>query len=263
MRSWRCSTGPKGRLVPTERGMRLYHEIDRIFSGVQQIENAVDAIRREEQGRIAIGVMPALGGIFAQQVTMRFLARHPQAFCVVECRSSQRITEWLLTRELDVGLVSMDSNNPYLVNETLMEHPLVCIMPAGHKLAGKKVIRPADLDGVPFISFRPESAMALRIVGVVEAERARLNVVLVATMAVTLCEVVAAGHGVSLVHPAMAAGFGKRMVVRPFSPAIPVWFQVSRCRDGRNARLVADFVTVAHEAAREILAEAATVGGLG
>ena len=49
-----------GRLAPTERGMRLYQEIDRIFSGVQQIENAAEAIRREEQGRLVVGVMPAL-----------------------------------------------------------------------------------------------------------------------------------------------------------------------------------------------------------
>ena len=37
----------KGRLTPTEPGIRLYAEVDRIFSGVQQVENAVDAIRRQ------------------------------------------------------------------------------------------------------------------------------------------------------------------------------------------------------------------------
>src|ERR1700720_690729 len=48
----------KGRLAPTENGMRLYNEIDRIFAGIRQVENAVDVIRREEQGRISIGVLP-------------------------------------------------------------------------------------------------------------------------------------------------------------------------------------------------------------
>ncbi len=37
----------KRRLTPTEPGIRLYAEVDRIFSGVQEVENAVDAIHRQ------------------------------------------------------------------------------------------------------------------------------------------------------------------------------------------------------------------------
>lgn len=245
----------KGRLAPTQRGMRLYDEIDRIFGGVQQVENAIDAIRREDQGRIAIGVMPALSGSFVQQATMGFLRRHPQAFCVVESRSSQRIAEWLLTRRLDVGLVSSDIENPYLVSESLMEHPLVCIMPAGHALAAKSLVQPADLDGLPFVSFDPESLTGQRIVAALAERRSRPDVVLVASVAPTLCEFVAAGQGVSLVHPLMVEGFGERLIVRRFEPAIPYDFRLCRSRDSRNARLVEDFVDVTRETARRVLTE--------
>jgi DNA-binding transcriptional LysR family regulator len=246
----------KGRLAPTQRGMRLYDEIDRIFSGVRQIENAIDAIRREDQGRIAIGVMPALSGSFVQQVTMGFLLRHPQAFCVVDSQSSQRIAEWLLTRRLDVGLVSSDIDNPYLMSESLLEHPLVCIMPPGHALAAKSVVRPADLDGVPFVSFDPEIGNGRRIAAMVAEHRVRPDVVLVANVSVTLCEFVAAGHGIALEHPLIAKGFGERLVVRPFEPAIPLDFRICRSRDSRNAHLVEDFVAVARETARRVLTDA-------
>jgi DNA-binding transcriptional LysR family regulator len=244
----------KGRLAPTQRGMRLYDKIDRIFSGVQQVENAIDAIRREDQGRIAIGVMPALSGSFVQQVTMGFLQRHPKAFCVVMSRSSQLITEWLLTRKLDVGLVSSDIDNPYLVSESLMEHPLVCIMPAGHALAAKSLVQPADLDGLPFVSFDPESFTGQRVAAVIAENRAHHNVVLVANVAPTLCEFVAAGQGVSLVHPLMVEGFGERLIVRRFEPVIPYDFRLCHSRDSRNAHLVADFLDVARETARRALA---------
>jgi DNA-binding transcriptional LysR family regulator len=246
----------KGRLAPTQRGLRLYHEVDRIFSGVQQVENAIDAIRRDDQGRITIGVMPALSGRFVQRVTMGFLQRHPQAFCVVMSRSSQLITEWLLTRKLDVGLVSSDIDNPYLASEPLMEHPLVCIMPVGHPLADKTRVQASDLDRLPFISFDLESASGQRIAAMFQAEGARPNIVLVANIAPTLCEFVAAGQGVSLVHPMMVEGFGGRLVVRPFTPALPYSFQLCRSRDSRNARLVDDFVDVAREMARRVLSEA-------
>ncbi len=246
----------KGRLAPTHPGMLLYDEIDRIFSGVQQVENAVDAIRRQGQGRIAIGVMPALSGSFVQRVTTGFLQRHPQAFCVVESRSTQRITEWLLTRKLDVGLISSTGDNPYLLSEPLMEHPLVCILPAGHPLAARGLLRAADLDGLPFISFGLEGDTAQRIAAMFAEQRSRPNVVLVANVAPTLCAFVAAGHGVSLVHPLMVEGFGDRLIVRRFEPAIPLDFRLSRNRDSRNARLVEDFVDVARETARRALTEA-------
>ena len=78
----------KGRLAPTEQAMRLYDEIDRIFAGVHQVANAVDAIRREEQGRLAIGVMPALAGSFVQRATTGFLKSRPNVFCSVQSLSS-------------------------------------------------------------------------------------------------------------------------------------------------------------------------------
>lgn len=245
----------KGRLAPTQRGMRLYNEIDRIFSGVQQIENAVDAIRREDQGRIAIGVMPALADRFVQQVTMAFLRRHPKVFCVVEARSSERIAELLLTRRLDVGLVSSDIDNPYLASEALLGHPLVCVMPADHALTSKALVKPADLDGLPFVSFDPETFTGQRIAAMAVEYRVHLNIVLVANLARTLCEFVAAGHGISLAHPLMAKTFGNRLAIRPLEPAIPLDYRICRSRDSRNAHLVADFVEVAHETARRAMTE--------
>ena len=244
----------KGRLAPTQRGMRLYDEVDRIFSGVQQVENAVDAIRRQDQGRIAIGVMPALSGSFVQQVTMAFLQKHEQAFCVVESRSSQRITEWLVTRKLDVGLVSSNVDNPYLVTESLMEHPMVCVMPAGHPLAARRVIRPRDLHRVDFVSFDTEGFTAGRITAVLAEHRASPNVTLVANVAPTVCACVAAGHGVSLVHPLMADGYGGRLVIRRFEPGIPQDFQLSRSRDSRNAKLIEDYVQAAREVSARVMA---------
>lgn len=232
----------KGRLAPTERGMRLYEEIDRIFAGVQQIENAIDAIRREEQGRLVVGVMPALSGAFVREVSMGFLRRHPKVFCSIELRSSQWIADWLVTRKLDVGLVSSRIDNPYVSHEPLMQHPLVCIMPPSHPLAAKSVIGPTDLDDLPFVSFDPESFSGQRIATMFDAYKVRTNIVLVANVSPTLCEFVSAGLGVSLVHPLMVSGFRDRLVVRRFEPEIPFDFQLCHSRDSRNARLVEDFL---------------------
>jgi DNA-binding transcriptional LysR family regulator len=250
----------KGRLAPTERGMRFYQEIDRIFSGVQQIENAADAIRRDEQGRLVVGVMPALSGSFVQEVTMGFLRHRPNVFCSIESRSSQWVVDRLVTRKLDVGLVSSGIDNPYITTESLMKHPLMCIMPLEHPLAAKGIIEPADLNDMPFVSFDPESHTGQRIRAMFSTYKVRANIVLVATTAPTVCAFVAAGLGISLVHPLMVSDLRERLAVRHFEPEMPFDFQLCRSRDTRNARLVEDFLQETRVAAERISHNA--VGGL-
>ena len=250
----------KGRLAPTKAGMQLYEEIDRIFSGVQQVENAVDALHRQTKGRLLIGVMPALSGVFVRRVVTAFLARHPGTYCAVEARSSQWITGALADRKLDIGFVSPSMQNPYVASELLLEHPVVCIMPIGHALASKRRITVKDLSGVPFVSFDQESSTGKRMAAVFEAAGVAPKVTLVVNVAPTLCEFVAAGEGVSLVHPVTIGGFRDRLVVRPFSPATPLAFQLCHSRESRNAHLIHDALDVARSTARQILDEA--LGGL-
>jgi DNA-binding transcriptional LysR family regulator len=246
----------KGRLTPTEQGMRLYAEVDRIFSGVQQVENAVDAIHRRAQGRLAIGVMPALSGAFVQRVVTAFLAIHPGTYCVIESRNSQWIMESLVDRKLDVGFVEVRMSNPYVAAEPLMEHPSVCIMPRGHPLAARRVIRPRDLVDVPFVSYDPEGGTGQRIGAVLAAHGVRPNVALVANISLTVCAFVASGAGVALDHPVMASGFSDRIVMRRFDPATSSGFLLCHGREGRNARRVESFLEVARTTARLVLAEA-------
>ena len=242
----------KGRLVLTRRGMRLYEEIDRIFAGVRQVENAVEAIRRDEQSRLLIGVMPALSGSFIRQATMRFRAQQPGVFCSVQSRSSQWIADGLVTRKLDVGFTVTPIDNPYIATERLMAHPVVCILPLEHPLAEKSVITPEDLDGTAFVSFDPESFTSRRIGQVFEAHGVVPDVAMVVSVSPSLCEFVAAGVGVSLVHPSAVAGMRGQLAIRRFEPAIQLDYQLCHIRDGRNTRLVTAFLNGAREAAAEI-----------
>lgn len=242
----------KGRLAPTECGMRLYKEIDRIFAGVRQVENAAEAIRREEGGKLVIGVMPGLSGSFIQHATTGFLKGRRNVFCSVQSLGSLWIVDWLVARRLDVGLVSARIDNPYVTLEPLMEHPLVCIMPLDHPLAAKSQIEPQDLNQIPFVTFNSEGDIGHLIEGMFEAHGVKAQIVLVASVAPTVCEFVAAGLGVSLVHPLMVSGLEHRIAVRRFEPEILFNFQLCRSVDSRNAQLVEAF-------AQEVRATAAQI----
>lgn len=232
----------KGRLAPTTQGMRLFDEVGRIFAGVRQVENAVEAIRREEQGRLAIGAMPALANSFISNLTIDFLAKRRNVFCTVKSFSSEWIVEWLIARKLDVGLVSARTANPYVILEPLMERPLVCIMPPDHSLVAKDVIEPQDLHGIPFVAFDTDLYISHLVADALDSYRAVPQVILTATNAATVCEFVAAGLGVGLVHPLMVSGLESRLSARPFQPDILYGFQICRSADSRNAHIVDEFV---------------------
>ena len=173
-------------------------------------------------------------------------------FCSVQSLSSQSIVDRLVARKLDVGLVSAPNDNPYITFEPLMEHPLVCITPPAHPLAAKTQIEPQDLDQIPFVTFPPDTYVGHLIEGMFETYRVKPQIVLVANVAPTLCEFVAAGLGVSLLHPLTLSGLEHRLAVRRFEPEIPYSFKLCRSADSRNAQLVEAF-------AQELRATAAQI----
>jgi len=241
----------KGRLAPTESGMRLYKEIDRIFAGVRQIENAAAAIRREERGQLVVGVMPALSGSFIQRTLSGLRKAHRDIFFSVQTLSSLWIVERLVARKLDVGLVIARIDNPYVAFEPLMEHPLVCIMPLDHPLTAKRQIEPKDLDQIPFVGFAPDSYAAHRVEETFDAYGIKVQIALVTNVAPTLCEFVAAGYGVSLVHPLEVIGLEHRLAVRHFEPKILANFQLCRSANDRNVELVDAFAEELRSTAAE------------
>jgi DNA-binding transcriptional LysR family regulator len=242
----------KGRLIPTDRAMRLYEEVGRIFAGVREVESTVEAIRREEQGRLSVGVLPALAGSFIQRVMTDFLKGRNKVFCSVQTLNSRWIVDALIASKLDVGLTEPGLDSQYIVIERLMEHPLVCIMPLDHPLAAKSLIKPQDLDQIPFIMVNPDSYVGRSVDDMFELYKVRPQSFLVTNAGLTVCEFVAAGHGVSLIHPLMASGLEHRLAVRRFEPEILYYFQLCRSADSRNAKLSEVFAAQLRTTAMQI-----------
>lgn len=242
----------KGRLAPTAHAMRLYEEVGRIFAGVRQVQNALDAIRREDQGRLSIGVMPALNGAFIERVTSRFLETSPGVYCSIHTLSSQWIVDLLIARKIDVGVIDGGIENPYVTHEPLMSRPLVCVMPPDHPLRTKRTVRVRDLEGVPYLPLDGDTKLGFRINEMLAANGVQPSVGVVTNATQTICQFVAAGRGVSLVHPLMMSGLEDRIIARRFEPEISYNIQLCRSPDSRNGKLVDAFAQALREIAEEV-----------
>lgn len=246
----------KGKLTPTAQGAHLYEEVDRVFAGLHQIERAVETVRRQQKGRLLVGVLPALSGHFIQQVTVRFLERETHVFVSLIVRGSPGLADWLVTRQIDVGILNARVEHPDLETEPFLSHPLVCIMPIEHPLARKAIVRPRDLHDQPFVAF-DEGVEIGRVVGeVMRSYGVEPRLVLKATTAPTLCEFVAHGLGLSLVHPLMAGPVQGRVAIRRFEPVIDNHFLLAKAHKARDAGLVDIFIQQARDCGSQLMREA-------
>ncbi|MET3645448.1 LysR substrate-binding domain-containing protein [Phyllobacterium ifriqiyense] len=242
------------RLALTPQGMRLYQEIDRVFAGVEQIARAVDTIRQEERGRLLVGVMPALSGPLIRRALTGFLARHPDVYVSVIERSSQFISDWVNRRQLDVGIVSRNTDEASVHAEHFSIQSLVCVVPVGHHLAGQESVAPNDLKGQRFIAFSPNSVIRVQIEKLLEEHGVTLDVALDATTAKSVCEFVAEGFGIAVVHPlTIAEHLRDKVSIVQIKPSSPFGFQLCRPRESRNSLLVDAFCEEVKKAADESL----------
>ncbi|MFC7397857.1 LysR substrate-binding domain-containing protein [Chelatococcus sp. GCM10030263] len=235
----------KGRLVPTFLAMRLYEEIDRVFAGLRQVEQAVEALKREQQERLTIGVIPALSD-FAPAVVSRFLKARPGVHIVLAVRGSQFVVEWVSNRQVDIGIISGRVEVPYLETETILRDSLVCVLPRDHPLARKRTLTPRDMESAPLITYSKDARTRQLTELLFEEAGAKANVAIETTTAQVLCQCVVEGLGIGVVHPLMARSVRSRVAIRPIVPAITSDFLLCWRKDSRNSALVAQFIEEVH-----------------
>ncbi|HEX4943880.1 MAG TPA: LysR substrate-binding domain-containing protein, partial [Usitatibacteraceae bacterium] len=210
----------RGRLSPTPEARLLYDEVERVFQGAGRIRQAAEEIRSLERGSLAVGAMPALSVGFVQEMLARLGTEHPGVVVQVHSRDTPKLVEQLVTHQIELVLSVLPMDHPEIRTESLCRVPLVCILPPGHRLSGRREIRCRDLAGERFASFRHDSAVRRRIDQAFEDAKVIQRIVLEAPMAPTICAFVARGLGVSIVNPLYVGAFAPALVVRPFRPRI-------------------------------------------
>ncbi|MEM5312597.1 LysR substrate-binding domain-containing protein [Paraburkholderia sp. JHI869] len=245
----------KGRLTATAQGMRLYGEVDRVFAGLRQIEEAIAIIQRKELSHFAIGVLPELSGSFIRRATMMFLCKCPDVRPTIHTRPSNIVSDRVATRQMNVGFTTSLMSSPNSVVTPIMESPLVCIMPKGHPLSRRKFLTPEHLEGVPFVGYAADNRTTNAFSDAIRAYGVDLNVVLESETTPTLCEFVSAGLGVSLVHPLSVIDMQDRLDIRRFKPDIPEYFHFCHARSAKNIELVHEYERCAKAVAEEARVE--------
>ncbi|STI16047.1 LysR family transcriptional regulator [Escherichia coli] len=105
----------------------------------------------------------------------------------------------------------------------------MCVLPPGHPLAVKKVLTPDDFQGENYISLSRTDSYRQLLDQLFTEHQVKRRMIVETHSAASVCAMVRAGVGVSVVNPLTALDYAASgLVVRRFSIAVP--FTVSLIR---------------------------------
>ncbi len=236
-------TRHKRRLTPTSEARLLAAEVTRLYHGLKKVTEVAREIRDGQVGDLHVYSTPALGRGVMPDVMAAFLKRHAKAHVVFHVRSSTYINQKTVDQQIDLGFSMMPFEHPAIVTEELSRASAVCVLPANHRLARRKVIKPADLKGERFLSFPLDLRMRHLIDAAFEQERIDRHLQVDVYSSADACALVARGAGVSIVEPFTAREYRRDgIAIVPFEPRIRYLFRALRPRFRKPSRLADAFL---------------------
>ncbi len=216
-------TRAKRKLIPTDEGRAFYDEVERAFVGLNQIMKAADAIRDYHSGYFRLITIPSLASPVMADLVAKFTERYPAMSVSLEVQPSQRVFEWIVSQQCDIGLSTIPIENPAITARPVAGGDAVCILPKHHRLASRPEIETSDLEGEPFVSFRVDSLFRHQVDEVFRKAGVRRDLRLEARTTEAIYGLVTAGLGVSVIGPVFPGDELRHgIVIRPFKPRISI-----------------------------------------
>jgi DNA-binding transcriptional LysR family regulator len=143
-------------IAPAGRVLRDYSQ--RMFALERDAERALDDVRGLATGTLRIVSSGTAATYCLAPLWTAFQRRYPGIHVQLSLENSQRVTERLLALEDDVGVLGIEAPPRELVLETLIEDPLVVVVPPRHPWARRGSVGLGALGGQALILREPGSA---------------------------------------------------------------------------------------------------------
>src|SRR5919198_468500 len=140
----------------TEAGELLVARARPVLTELDAARAELDALTGLRSGRVTVGAMHTMGPIDVSLALALFHAQHPGVELTVREQSSEELAEMLRDDELDLAFLSVTERieSHGLGLQQLVSEELVLLVARGHRLAGRRRVRMAELEGEEFISYR-------------------------------------------------------------------------------------------------------------
>jgi DNA-binding transcriptional LysR family regulator len=128
------------RVEPTEAGLRVYRNAQRLLELEQQlIEEVTDGDDAELGGTLAIGASTGPGAHLVPLLLCEFQRRHPHVRIALSIFDTYAVIDKVAERELELGVVGALRRHRSLTFDPLVQDEIVLAVPPGHPAAGRKL----------------------------------------------------------------------------------------------------------------------------
>lgn len=126
---------------------------DCLAAADRAVADAADAVG-EIRGPLRIGAIPTVTAVDVPELLGTFHRSYPQVGIALEVAASNVLQDRLGTAELDAAFLGLPgSATPRFAHRELDRHALTLVVPARHRLAGRRRLTLADLVDEPFADF--------------------------------------------------------------------------------------------------------------
>ena len=107
-----------------------------------------------QRGRLVLGATPSLTTNLLPHVLAAFHNEHPGVELMVHEAGSQELVDRLGKGEMDLAVVILPVDQPWVQSTALLEEELVLAVHRAHPLAERRAIRVSELEEVPLVMFK-------------------------------------------------------------------------------------------------------------
>ena len=132
-------------VVPTEIGRHVIAQARITLREAARVVALPELAAGEVAGELRLGVIPTLAPYLLPQLLPEISRRYPRLELIIEERLTEGILDALRRESLDAALLATPVAGPEMSERPLFAEPFVGYVSAGHRLAGRPAIRPADL----------------------------------------------------------------------------------------------------------------------
>ena len=210
-------------VVVTEAGKCLLEYARKILVEIADARRCVDELKREVVGRLAVGAIPTIAPYVLPALIEKFQRLYPKVTLEIFEDTTERLVRRMEDGEVDIALVSTCDESPALERHSLGKEPLLALLPKGHQLAKKKMIKWSDLKSQKFLLLHDMHCLSAQVYQFLAVHHLRPELTVRGAQLGTIARMVAAGMGVTLVPQMMIeADPVTGCVALPFAPPVPV-----------------------------------------
>lgn len=209
------------RLIPTPEAHTLQAEVEKVYRGVQHVQNVASHLRFGDHGTLRVLSSANTGLQLVPRATARLLQQFAHSKVFFESLPTREIVQTLVAEEADVAISSAPLDHPVLDVREIGRWRLLCAVPKGHPLAAARKFDLASALRQRLIVYSPEAPQSAVIDAWLARHAIARQVAVEVRSGYAACAMAASGAGVAFVDEFSARAYRSEDLVLIHIPKAP------------------------------------------